>query len=80
MTELNYMQRKALRRLARGQTIPHRMLKDPIISQCVTWPQLEPPKPKDQMNIIEYFDWFELVRHTRPTINNYGKELLKGLE
>ena len=34
---LSYGQRKALRRFGRGQTIPGRMLGDPVIRECYDW-------------------------------------------
>lgn len=78
--ELTYEQRKALRRIARGKSIPGRMIADPVISQCFEWSQpFTPPKPIGQMNIIEYCDWEATVRSSYPILNEYGKQLLDSL-
>lgn len=44
MSDLNYMQRKALRRLDREQTISRNMRKDPVIRECYS------TDPQPQLN------------------------------
>lgn len=81
MTTLNYEQRKALRRLSRGGSIPRRMLADSLISQCFEWSQpIQPPKPIPEMNIVEYCDWEARRISARPVLNDFGKRLLDELE
>lgn len=78
---LSYDQRKALRRLGRGQTIPGRMLNDHVIRECYTWSEcVKPEKPIYEMNIVEYCDWEARIMSARPVINEYGKRLLAELE
>ena len=78
---LSYDQRKALRRFGRGQTIPGRMLGDPVIRECYDWSEgVKPGKPIPEMNIVEYCDWEARIRPARPVINEYGKRLLAELE
>lgn len=79
MSVLNYAQRKALRRLGRGQTITHTMQSDPIIRECYsTAHYINPPQGR---NIVEWCDWEAKARRVnRPRINSHGKKLLKELE
>lgn len=79
MTDLNYDQRKALRRLGRGQTINRTMQNDPIIQQCYSTDHYIEPDPG--MNIVEWCDWeaqAQCINH--PRINDYGIKLLEELE
>jgi hypothetical protein len=81
VSELTYDQRKALRRISRGKSIPHRMVVDPLISRCFEWSTpLAPPKPVAHMNIIEYCDWEARVTSACPVLNEFGKNLLSRLE
>lgn len=77
--ELNYSQRKALRRIGRGQSVNKGMLDDPIISKCYT--VNAPPQPKD-LNIVDYCDWVAIASYAYKhlQITPYGKELLDTLE
>lgn len=79
MSGLDYMQRKALRRLGRGQTINRTMQNDPVIQQCYSTDHyIDPPR---RMNIVEYCDWEEKARQVnRPRINDRGKKMLKELQ
>ena len=78
MTELNYAQRKALRRLGRGQTISRSMQSDPLIQECYSTDHYVAMR-KD-MNIVEWCDWEAQARAiNHPRINAYGKKLLKEL-
>lgn len=79
MSDLDYMQRKALRRLGRGQTINRTMQNDPVIQECYSTDHyINPPRG---MNIVEYCDWEEKARWVnRPRINDRGKKLLKELQ
>ena len=76
---LDYAQRKALRRLGRGQTINRTMRNDPVIRECYsTEHYIYPPR---EMNIAEWCDWEAKARHiNRPRLNSHGKKLLKELE
>ena len=79
MTDLDYAQRKALRRLGRGQTINRSMQDDPVIKQCYSTDHYI--EPDAGMNIVEYCDWEEKARWTNhPRINDYGTKLLEELE
>lgn len=79
MPDLTYVQRKALRRLGRGQTISRTMQNDPLIQECYSTDHYVTLR-KD-MNIVEYCDWEAQARSiNHPRINDYGKQLLKELE
>lgn len=84
MNSLNFSQRKALRRLGRGQTINRTMYTDPIISRCISRDHyIEPPDifntPYPQC-MIDWFDWEKKAyRQNRPRLNTYGRELLSRL-
>ena len=79
MTSLDYAQRKALRRLGRGQTINRTMQSDPVIRECYSTDHYI--APLRGMNIVEWCDWEEKARRVnRPLINSHGKKLLKELE
>lgn len=79
MTVLTFMQRKALRRLGRGQTITKTMSRDPLIKRCYSTDHYNAP-PKNA-NIVEWCDWEGRAWfNNRPRINNYGKQLLQELE
>ena len=80
MSILNYNQRKALRRISRGQSIPGRMRVDPVISRCFTYPEIE-PLPEDY-NIVDYCDWESRVmsRGRLTVITPFGRELLAALD
>ena len=61
MSGLDYAQRKALRRLGRGQTINRTMRNDPVIRECYsTEHYIYPPR---EMNIAEWCDWEAKARH-----------------
>lgn len=79
MSRLDYAQRKALRRLGRGQTINRTMQNDPVIRECYSTDHyIDPPQG---MNIVEYCDWETKARWVnRPRLNSHGKKLLKELE
>lgn len=81
MTDLDYHQRKALRRIGRGGSVPNRMVADPIISRCYEWStSTEPPMPISEMNVVDYCDWEARIRSGHPVLTDYGKELLAQLE
>lgn len=78
MSGLDYMQRKALRRLGRDQTINRTMLADPVIRECYSTDHYI--TPHRGMNIVEWCDWEEKARQVnRPRLNEHGKKLLKAL-
>lgn len=77
--KLTNSQRKALRRLGRGQTISRTMMRDTLISQCYTLHAPTPP-PASEMNVVTYTDWETTVQTAKPVINAYGQQLLNQLE
>ena len=79
MSDLDYAQRKALRRLGRGQTISRTMRNDPVIRECYSTDHyIYPPRG---MNIAEWCDWEAKAQCVnRPRLNSHGKKLLKELE
>lgn len=84
MTELNYKQRKALRRLGRGQTINYSMYSDPIIRNCIDrsdFPQKPDLNAKEYpYNMFDDCDWIEKMMSYRPKLSSYGRKLLKELD
>lgn len=85
MTHLTYTQRKALRRLSRGQTITRTQQADPLIQECIdTTHYITPPNldtiPYPQ-SMFAWCDWEEKARaHNRPRLNQHGHELLNQLD
>lgn len=77
--KLTNSQRKALRRLGRGQTISRTMMCDTLIKQCYTLNAPTPP-PASEMNIVTYTDWEATVQTAKPVISAYGQQLLNQLE
>lgn len=79
MTDLDYKQRKALRRLGRGQTITRAMQDDPLIRECYSTEHYL--TPRRDMNVVEWCDWEAQARCVnRPRINDHGEKLLKELD
>ena len=77
--QLSYMQRKALRRLGRGQSITHTMAADPLIQRCYTTDHYEHPDP--YLNVVDYCDWqARSLINNLPRITDYGKKLLAELD
>lgn len=83
--ELTRSQRKALRRLSRGQSIPRSAYHDPLIQKCIdrthyiTPPDITALPYPESMFVWE--DWEAKARRiNRPRLNDYGKQLLKQLE
>lgn len=81
---LTYQQRKALRRLGRGQTINKSMSCDSLIQQCITRDHYTPPPNIDDLpypeSMFAWCDWAERARFTnRPRLNKFGQELLNDL-
>lgn len=78
---LDYMQRKALRRIGRGKSISTGMGHDPIIRECFTVNAPDAPTG-DELNIVSWCDWETkfrwAIRH--PQITPYGQKLLSELE
>lgn len=77
--KLSNSQRKALRRLGRGQTISRTMMRDTLIKQCYTLNAPTPP-PASEMNIVTYTDWEATVQTAKPVINACGRQILNQLE
>lgn len=79
MSGLDYMQRKALRRLGHGQTITRTMQDDPLIRECYSTDHYI--TPRRDMSIVEWCDWEAQARRVnRPRINQHGRQLLTQLE
>lgn len=83
--ELTRSQRKALRRLSRGQSIPRSAYHDPLIRECIdrthyiTPPDISTMPYPESMFVWE--EWETKARRiNRPRLNDYGKQLLKQLE
>jgi hypothetical protein len=72
--KLTYQQRKALRRLGRGQTISRTQEADPLIQSCIE--PIEPPIPPEDMNIVEWCDWEAIFSSRRLVLNEKGLHLL----
>lgn len=71
-----YHQRKALRRLGRGQSITGSMLNDPVIRECYSTDHY-PPRPDPRtMTEVEWCDYAAAVQSSRPRITEHGQELL----
>ena len=81
MIDLTYDQRKALRRISRGQSISRRMAADETIQRCFEWSApIAPPKPLPEMNIIEWCDWEARLHSVRPVLTEFGGQVLAALE
>lgn len=74
---LTYNQRKALRRLGRGQSITRTMSRDPLVQKFYT---LHIPAPDPNMNILEWMAWEEKVMGIRPKLTPFGRAVLAELE
>lgn len=76
---LDYMQRKALRRIGRGKSVSNGMMNDPIIRECY---KQDLPEPALDMNVVEWCDWEAKFRWAiqHPQITPYGQKLLSELE
>lgn len=79
MTDLTYSQRKALRRLGRGQSISGEAHRDPLIAKCFEYRNTEPPKPLAEMNVVEWCDWEARIASSKPTLTPFGERLLAEL-
>lgn len=83
--ELTRSQRKALRRLSRGQSITRSAYHDPLIQKCIdrthyiTPPDITTMPYPESMFVWE--EWEAKARRTnRPRLNDHGKQLLKQYE
>lgn len=78
---LDYMQRKALRRIGRGKSISTGMGHDPIIRECFTVNAPDAPTG-DELNVVSWCDWESAYRQAvqHPQITPYGQKLLSELE
>lgn len=85
MSALNKHQRKALRRLSRGQSIQRSMLDDLIIRECIdTSHYIQPPNLEGieySQAVAMWCDWeAQAARVNRPRLNDLGRRLLEGIE
>ena len=85
MRALNKYQRKALRRLSRGQSINRSMLDDLIIRECIdTSHYIQPPNLAGieyPQSMIMWCDWeAQAARVNRPRLNELGRRLLEGIQ
>lgn len=74
---MNKLQRQALRRISRGQTVKGSMIKDRLICRCY---MKDIPKPPRSPNIVEWCDFEAEAYGWRPSLSPFGTELLKELE
>lgn len=81
--QLTSQQRKALRRLGRGQTIPRSMWDDPVIRRCYSTAHYTPPPNLDGVpypqSMFDYCDWEERASRERPRLTDFGFRLLSEL-
>lgn len=75
--ELNYHQRKVLRRIARGQTVQNRMYFDPVLTPLIAY---DPPPPPVNPNVLEWVDWEVELRNSRAVLTELGKQALAELD
>lgn len=85
MRALNKYQRKALRRLSRGQSIQRSMLDDLIIRECIdTSHYIQPPNLEGieyPQSMIMWIDWeAQAAQVNRPRLNDLGRRLLEGIQ
>ena len=82
--DLDYHQRKALRRLGRGKSINRSMLNDPVIERLYSLDHITPPPNLDDLpyplDMFAWCDWEEAVRGEGPRLNELGKKVLASLE
>lgn len=78
--DLTYTQRKALRRLSRGQTISRSQVADPLLRQCFTTDHYPAPPTGDALNEVTWCDWETAVRNCRPQLTDLGRALLAELD
>ena len=74
---MNKLQRQALRRISRGQTIRGSMIKDQLISRCY---MKDMPKPPRNPNIVEWCDFEAEAYGWRPSLSPFGASLFEALE
>lgn len=74
---INKLQRQALRRISRGQTIRMSMMRDPLIRKCYAD---DTPKPPRNPNIVEWCDFEAEAYGWRPSLSPFGASLLEALE
>lgn len=75
---LTYDQRKALRRLSRGQSITRTQASDPVIRECYTLPVCPPPDAS--AGVVAWCDWESRIHAIRPRLTARGRELLADLD
>ena len=79
--DLDFRQRKALRRIGRGQSVNRSMLDDPLVKTFYVR-NIPSPPTGDDLNIVSWCDWESDLRfslsHSR--ITPFGKEVLVELE
>lgn len=78
---LDFRQRKALRRIGRGQSVNRSMLDDPLVKAFYVR-NIPSPPTGDDLNIVTWSDWESDLRFslTHPRITLFGKEVLEELE
>ena len=75
--ELNYMQRKALRRLGRGKAVNRSMYNDPLIRTFLD--TTDAPELPEPYNVVTWTDWVHDVRDYTPQLNEAGLAALEEL-
>jgi hypothetical protein len=77
VTRLTRQQRKAIRRMGRGQSISNSQIDDPLIQE-LTAPDHHPELPENY-NVADYCDWVAHMHSVRPRLNSLGMKVLQDL-
>ena len=84
MSDLDYHQRKALRRIGRGKFPNRTMMDDPVIRQCYTTDHIGPPPDMTNLpfpqSMFVWCDWEAWARSQSPRLTDMGRELLSELD
>lgn len=75
--QLTYMQRKAVRRMGRGQSISKSQMNDPLIRELSSTDHY--PAPPETYNMCEHADWVSHMHSAQPRLNSLGTRVLQAL-
>lgn len=76
--DLDYRQRKALRRLGKGKSITRAAARDPLLSQYFRHNIPKPPRGND-LNVVSWCDWESTARGAKPQLSELGEAVYKEL-
>lgn len=76
--ELDYRQRKALRRLGKGKSISRTDSNDHVISRCYSYNIPNPPRGND-LNVVSWCDWEAAAMSAKPQLTEFGEAVYKEL-